>query len=86
KIKNTTFKIVLFVLVAVMFSCKNENNTTTENTSDAKTTQQHPKLILTAQGVKDIRAQLGTIPIFDKSLEAVKKEVDAEIEAGIDVP
>ncbi|WP_299062888.1 alginate lyase family protein [uncultured Polaribacter sp.] len=86
KVKTTTFKIVLFVLVAVMFSCKNENNTIAENTSDAKTTQQHPKLILTAQGVKDIRAQLGTIPIFDKSLEAVKKEVDAEIKAGIDVP
>ncbi|GAB7255899.1 alginate lyase family protein [Polaribacter sp. OB-PA-B3] len=86
KVKTTTFKIVLFVLVAVMFSCKNENNTIAENTSDAKTTQQHPKLILTAQGVKDIRAQLGIIPIFDKSLEAVKKEVDAEIKAGIDVP
>ncbi|AQS94382.1 heparinase [Polaribacter sp. BM10] len=86
KIKNTTYKIVLFVIIAFMFSCKNENNTTTANTSDTKISQQHPKLILTAQGVKDIRAQLGTIPIFDKSLQAVKEEVDAEIEAGIDVP
>lgn len=86
KIKNTTYKIALFVFVAFMFSCKNENNTTTANTSDTKTSQQHPKLILTAQGVKGIRAQLGTIPIFDKSLQAVKEEVDAEIEAGIDVP
>ncbi|AXO80300.1 heparinase [Olleya aquimaris] len=86
KIKNTTYKIALFVIIAFMFSCKNENNTTTANTSDTKTSQQHPKLILTAQGVKGIRAQLGTIPIFDKSLQAVKEEVDAEIEAGIDVP
>ncbi|WP_054852674.1 alginate lyase family protein [Olleya sp. ITB9] len=86
KIKNTTYKIVLFVVIAFMFSCKNENNTTTTDTSDTKTSQQHPKLILTAQGVKDIRVQLGTIPIFDKSLQAVKEEVDAEIEAGIDVP
>ncbi len=46
----------------------------------------HPKLILTAQGVKNIRAQLGSIPIFDNSLQAVKEEIDAEIEAGIEVP
>mgnify|MGYP005986353011 FL=1 len=84
--KYFNFHLTIALLVFGFISCKNENNTTAENTSDAKTTQQHPKLILTAQGVKDIRAQLGTIPIFDKSLEAVKKEVDAEIETGIDVP
>ena len=84
--KNFAFRFVYVLILFVVFSCKNENNSTAESTSDTKTTQQHPKLILTAQGVKDIRAQLGTIPIFDKSLQAVKEEVDAEIEAGIDVP
>jgi hypothetical protein len=48
--------------------------------------QEHPSLILTAQGVKDIRAQLGTIPIFDNTLNAVQKEVDAEIALGIQMP
>ncbi len=48
--------------------------------------QAHPNLILTAQGVKDIRAQLGNIPIFDKTLKAVKEEIDAEIALGIDTP
>ena len=41
--------------------------------------QNHPNLILTSQGVKDIKAQLGTIPIFDHSLKAVQDEVDEAI-------
>ncbi|WP_216785288.1 alginate lyase family protein [Cellulophaga sp. HaHaR_3_176] len=48
--------------------------------------QEHPNLILTAQGVKDIRAQLGNIPIFDNTLKAVKEEIDAEIASGIETP
>lgn len=48
--------------------------------------QEHPSLILTKEGVKKIRAQLGTIPIFDQTLAKVKAEVDAEILAGIEVP
>nr|WP_232735173.1 alginate lyase family protein [Olleya sp. Bg11-27] len=46
----------------------------------------HPNLILTAQGVKDIRAQLGSIPIFDRTLKTVQEEIDAEIALGIDTP
>ncbi|GAL68003.1 poly(beta-D-mannuronate) lyase [Jejuia pallidilutea] len=46
----------------------------------------HPSLILTQQGVKDIKANLGSIPIFDETLAATKKEIDAEIKAGFDVP
>ncbi|WP_317129270.1 alginate lyase family protein [Cognatitamlana onchidii] len=52
----------------------------------SSTKQEHPSLILTEQGVKDIRANLGRIPIFDKTLEATKVEVDAEIKNGFDVP
>ena len=48
--------------------------------------QEHPSLILTKKGVSDIRAQLGNVPIFDKTLAKVKKEVDIEIESGIHVP
>ena len=48
--------------------------------------QEHPSLILTKKGVADIRAQLGSIPIFDETLAEVKKEIDAEIALGIDVP
>ena len=84
--RNITFKLVVIAIVFAFYSCKKENTTVSENNSKAETSQEHPKLILTAQGVKDIRAQLGTIPIFDKTLEAVKVEIDAEIEAGIEVP
>ncbi|WP_091396096.1 alginate lyase family protein [Flavobacterium noncentrifugens] len=48
--------------------------------------QEHPSLVLTPQSVKDIRAQLGKVPLFDASLADVKFEVDAEIALGIEVP
>lgn len=48
--------------------------------------QTHPSLILTEKGVKEIRSQLGKVPLFDNSLADVKSEVDAEITLGIQVP
>ncbi|WP_207785465.1 alginate lyase family protein [Flagellimonas aquimarina] len=48
--------------------------------------QEHPSLILTKAGVEKIRAELGKVPLFDVSLEQLKKEVDAEIALGIDTP
>ncbi|MFK7831900.1 MAG: alginate lyase family protein [Winogradskyella sp.] len=82
-----TFTLIIVAVIFFMFSCKNEE---TAVSSDAKSeiapTQQHPKLILTAQGVQAIRAQLGRIPIFDSSLQKVKEEIDAEIALGIEVP
>ncbi|MDX2410925.1 MAG: alginate lyase family protein [Woeseiaceae bacterium] len=47
---------------------------------------EHPNLIMTKAGVEQIRAALGTVPLFDATLESVKAEVDAEIELGIDTP
>lgn len=48
--------------------------------------QDHPKLILTQEGVKEIRAKMGNLPILDKTLATIKEEVDTAIEQGIDVP
>lgn len=84
--KYFNFHLIIALLIFGFTSCNNKKNAVGENSSKTESSQEHPKLILTAQGVKDIRAQLGTIPIFDKSLEAVKIEVDAQIKAGIDVP
>ena len=47
---------------------------------------EHPKLIMTKDGVEKIRAALGTVPLFDATVARVKAEVDAEIELGIDTP
>ncbi|MGB3775080.1 MAG: heparinase, partial [Leeuwenhoekiella sp.] len=55
-------------------------------TNSERSSQEHPSLILTQKGVEEIRANLGTIPLFDKSLNAVKEEVDAEIAMGIETP
>jgi len=80
--KNKCLVVILIFTQLVLFSCKNSTNKTLDDTIDTS----HPKLILTAQGVKDIRAQLGTIPIFDNTLKAVQEEVDTEIALGIDTP
>jgi hypothetical protein len=48
--------------------------------------QEHPNLILTKSGVEKIRANLGKVPLFDATVQKVKKEVDAEIAFGIDTP
>lgn len=48
--------------------------------------QDHPKLILTHDGVKEIRSNLGSLPILDKTLVEIKTEVDEAIQEGIDVP
>ena len=76
------FRFTILLLAVIVSSCKDETVSQTDSTSES----QHPKLILTAQGVKGIRAQLGSIPIFDNTLEKVKAEIDAEIEKGIDIP
>ena len=47
---------------------------------------EHPSLSMTKAGVERIRAQLGTVPLFDATVESVKEAVDAEIELGIDTP
>jgi len=47
---------------------------------------EHPSLIMTKAGVEKMRAELGTVPLFDATLESVRAEVDAEIELGIDTP
>jgi len=54
--------------------------TNTEKTSN------HPNLILTKEGVKNIKAALGKVPLFDKALAETITEVDAEIALGIHVP
>jgi hypothetical protein len=48
--------------------------------------QQHPNLILTKAGVEKVRENLGKVPLFDATVQKVKKEVDAEIASGIDTP
>ena len=47
---------------------------------------EHPSLVLTKDGVENIRRELGNVPLFDTSLAKIMAEVDAEIESGIDTP
>lgn len=79
-LKNIKLYFVLALSLVIIFSC-NEN--TGENTTPESG---HPSLVLTKKGVKDIRANLGAIPIFDESLAETKAEIDTEIENGIEVP
>ncbi|WP_299014568.1 alginate lyase family protein [uncultured Polaribacter sp.] len=79
---KTNFFSFLFSILFFIIACNQKKEETVDNSNN----NSHPKLILTAKGVKEIRAQLGTIPIFDKTLAKVKAAVDAEIENGIEVP
>ncbi len=80
------FLIAFLSVITGVFSCNDKNESSVNSNYEVKTSLEHPKLILTAQGVKDIRAQLGSIPIFDNSLQKVKEEVDEEIASGIEIP
>jgi hypothetical protein len=74
---------LLCVALVTIVSCNDGSDSKfNENQSESA----HPSLILTQQGVKDIKANLGSIPLFDETLAATKKEIDAEIKAGFDVP
>ena len=52
----------------------------------AAQTADHPSLIMTKAGVEKIRAELGSVPLFDATVKKVQAEVDAEIAMGIDTP
>lgn len=65
---------IVFLLLLIFFICH------------LGKAQEHPNLILTKKGVEKIRKHLGTIPIFDNTLNKVKTEVDNEIKKGIFVP
>ncbi len=47
---------------------------------------ERPGLILTAEGVKSIRENLGRLPLFDHSVALAREVVESEISAGIDTP
>jgi len=78
--QNIIVQFLLSLMIVGLVSCKEDISTSTNAQS------QHPSLILTRQGVIDIKANLGNVPVFDKTLEKVKEQVDAQIEKGIDVP
>ncbi|SFE00923.1 heparinase II/III domain-containing protein [Flavobacterium phragmitis] len=71
-IKNKVLKILAFTVLLLL--------------SKSVVAQSHPRLVLTKKGVAEIKDNLGKAPLFDSSLQDVKKEVDAEIILGIEVP
>jgi hypothetical protein len=71
-------------MVVGLVSCKDQSTNNVEKNTISNS--RHPSLILTQQGVKNIRSNLGSIPIFDETLTAAQAEIDLEIEKGFDVP
>ena len=56
------------------------------NTNEKPTAKARSGLILSKEGIKKIQADLGSIPLFDSTLERLQQEVDAEIAKGIETP
>ena len=54
-------------------------------TSSTLSADERKGLILTKEGINNIQADLGNIPLFDNTLQSLKKEVDAEIANGFSV-
>ncbi len=50
------------------------------------TAAEHPILLLTKEGVKEMRAAMGTVPQFDASVEALFAEADAAVAKDICIP
>ncbi|MFB9057944.1 alginate lyase family protein [Mariniflexile ostreae] len=75
---------ILIFTVGILVSCKEQSPNS--NMDQAISNEGHPNLILTKKGVSHIRQKLGQVPLFDKSLEAAKQEVDLEIGLEIEVP
>ncbi|MEL6191315.1 MAG: heparinase II/III family protein [Bacteroidota bacterium] len=48
--------------------------------------QEHPNLILTKDGIAQVREQLTEVPLFTSSLESATREVDTWMEKGPQVP
>jgi hypothetical protein len=46
----------------------------------------HPNLVLTKKGVENIKANLGKLPLFDKSFGEARLKVEQAISSPIDVP
>lgn len=86
--QNIVIQIFISLIVVGLVSCKDQspNDVKKKILAQSALNGDHPSLILTKQGVKNIRSQLGSIPIFDKTLAATQVEIDAEIENGYDVP
>ncbi len=86
-IMTKTIKVIvvnfLMLPMLVFMSCENHDNSVQSGTNSSSS---HPSLIITKQGVRDIRANLGSIPVFDETLATAKAEVEAEMATGIDVP
>ncbi len=53
---------------------------------DAYAQNVHPNLVLTKNDVKLIKANLGKVPLFDKSFEEAKEKIDAALRREIIVP
>ena len=74
--------LLLATLLFIIVSCKAQTISKTKNSAKLE----HPSLILTKSGVDKIKANLGSVPLFDRTLATVQAEVDAEILNGIEVP
>ena len=80
------FRGFFFLIFTLILTTQSACEKKSEVDSDSGRAKSHPGLILTQEGVEEIRNSLGKYPLFDKSLRLIQQEVDAEIELGVIVP
>ncbi|MFI3266314.1 MAG: heparinase II/III family protein [Rikenellaceae bacterium] len=75
----TKLKSILFTLTILLLATTASSKTEVFNTP-------RPRLLLTQEGVENIKASLGTLPDFDASLEEIRVGADKALVTPIDVP
>ena len=84
--KNHEMKIgYILLLTAILLSACSTTHKAT-STSSVKQKSGHPRLLITADQVAEIRATVKMPALFASTLEQAKLDVDSEIKAGIFVP
>ncbi len=79
--KSLKLAVATLLLATVLSACGD-----IDAQGDTEATQPHPRLILTHADVGSIKQGLGKTPSFDRSLQAMRAQLDATIEREIDVP
>lgn len=81
---NSYSSLIVLLFLITSISCNAQNVVNKKNQEESAF--QHPRLILTRQGVQDIRLHVGKVPLLDQTIAQVKREVDSEILEGVRVP
>ena len=73
------FRGLFFLIFTLILTTQSACEKKSEVDSDSGSAKSHPGLILTREGVEEIRNSLGKYPLFDKSLRLIQMETSISV-------